>query len=267
MTLPAEDNSQAKLPSSAETTTPSNPDPQETIKEFVQRCNAAAEAELRVPPAELGDQFSYARELLEENGYNVTWDITSYYFRDAVRANDASALERLDNEISAALERLGDKFVDCMGDTLVNGTDLATQVCEALLELIQEEAENDAKLKAEEEAENDAKLKAEEEAAGDVFPKAFARARRKREAKERRARDRRRRNDPKLDELVSQIRFQWVSSEILGETELAEYVGEEEAEEYVQDFLDDREPGDRRYWPINPKNKSSNNDPQLSEGR
>jgi hypothetical protein len=84
-----------------------------------------------------------------------SWDTESLSFREAVRAEDASALERLENEVIGALEGLGDRFGIGIGvaDRLVNATGVLEEVKAELMEIIEEEAENDAKLKEEDELE------------------------------------------------------------------------------------------------------------------
>lgn len=103
---------------------------------------------------------SDAKAYLEALGYSVEWDITSYHFRDAVRAENDSAKQRLVDEVDSALSDLGDRL-SLDGDSL-DGSDIFAN----LMEQISDQAEEDAKLKAEEEEDEE-----DEEATIEYLPR------------------------------------------------------------------------------------------------
>jgi len=105
-------------------------------------------------------QLAAAETLLEECGYKrqpdgsyiqsleariSAWELNSYQFRDAVRAEDESALARLDIEIENALADFGDKFGIDGYEFALEATEVPVK--ELLTTFIEYEAESDAELK------------------------------------------------------------------------------------------------------------------------
>jgi hypothetical protein len=111
-------------------------------------------------------QLAKAEALLEKCGYErqpdgsyfqtpdaqrleiYSLDLASYQFRDLIRAGNAYARERLDDEITDALSECVDKF-GLDGGSFAG--EIEEQVCELLMDWIENEAESDAELKKEEE--------------------------------------------------------------------------------------------------------------------
>jgi len=100
--------------------------------------------------AQVKENLAFQKEF-EERVWS--WDTESYQFRDAVRAGDESALERLENEVFDKLNELGDEFGVLSGaaEWLLN--ELSEPAKESLIEFIEGESENDAALRKEEELE------------------------------------------------------------------------------------------------------------------
>ena len=114
----------------------------------------------------IAKQLAYAEKILETCGYErqpdgsyfqtpdaqrteiYSLDLASYQFRDLIRAGNAYARERLYVEIEDALSECVDKFGFDGGSF---AGEIEEQVCELLMDWIENEVESDAELKKEEE--------------------------------------------------------------------------------------------------------------------
>jgi len=134
---------------------------------------AITSSERQTDQRKLEAQLAAAETLLEECGYErqpdgsyshsfeamkSAWELDSYQFRDAVRAEEKSALERLHDEVEFALIDLGDRFGIEGADFALLAQSEELPVTEILNRCIREEADTDAELKKEAELEEIAEL-------------------------------------------------------------------------------------------------------------
>lgn len=90
-------------------------------------------------------RLSDAKTFLEAFGHSVEWDITSYQFRDAVRAGIEDAKQRLVYEVDHALDAL------CGRLGLGGDTPDGAEIFACLMEQIEDMAEEDAEQRMEDE--------------------------------------------------------------------------------------------------------------------